>query len=126
MKRLFPTIIVVFLSACKSNHRIIEDAMRSVSSQTTYITAPVQPKPSPWWPVAVVFGVVALVLVALAAIYIHYNKQQLKAEAKPSQKRHVTKVYMPQAVPGQTTPRNAFYSAPVSQHPEHEYEEEFR
>ncbi|MEA2008257.1 MAG: hypothetical protein U9O54_03980 [Chloroflexota bacterium] len=127
MKRMLILIIItVSLSACKSNQRVITDALRDIGGQTTYINIPVEAAPSPWWPFAVVFGIVFLVIVAIAAIYIHYSKQQqLKADAKPPRKRRVTKVYaMPPNV--QQTPPS-FYSSPPPSYPGpggYEYEEE--
>ena len=127
MNKVFPSIVlllVVFLSACKRDHRVIEKAMRNISSQTAYITAPAETAPSPWWPFAVVFGLVFLILIVLAAIYTHHNKQQQqKATAKPARKRRVTKVYLPPVTPGQAQPQNTLYATRLPQHPEYEYEE---
>ena len=98
--------------------------MRNISSQTAYITAPAETAPSPWWPFAVVFGLVFLILIVLAAIYTHHNKQQQqKATAKPARKRRVTKVYLPPVTPGQAQPQNTLYATRLPQHPEYEYEE---
>ena len=102
MKKTLLVIIAIFLSACKSNHRIIEDSMRSIGNQSSYInTLPETQSP---WPVAVILGIVLLLMIVLVAAYIYYIKQQQAKEPKRPPRR-VTRMYYPQPTPQPNTPR---------------------
>lgn len=120
-KTLAPlTIMAVFLSAC-SNRRIIEDAMQSIGSQSTYINT-VEPK----WPLAmtIVFGILAVLFLALLAVLIwsmlSYKKAKRDFEkAKKSRPaRRVTKVYYPQPLHPGDQHQSVTY-APTQAHPQY-------
>ena len=123
MKKL-PAIMVVFLTACKSNQRIIEDSMQSIGSQSYYVA--VAPEPQSLWPLAVILGIVILLVLAGIVWYVIYNKEASKKVSPP--RRRVTRVYYPQPTtphfdqspfpPQQQFPSNPRFSQ--SSYPPHE------
>lgn len=119
MKKILPLTLSIFLSACKSNQRIIEDAMQSIGSQSQFINTSPEPAMSTGMAFAwVAFGLLFIV-VLVALVWSLYSHKKTLEEVRKRPSRRVKKVYMPLPNPN-NNPNSPTTYTPTQAYPNYE------